>query len=840
MATLFARGAAASIMLFLTGCGGNDAPTEEASSETTLQDSGIETASLSEPPSENNASNGGDAQIVDETPSANNTPDAEEQPQAEDTPSDTDTTTSLPDGPDKIMIVMDGSGSMWGQIDGTAKMEIARTAFRDLLNGLPENAETGLMAYGHRRKGDCSDIELLQAPTGGTGEALKAAVDAISPRGKTPLSDAVRQAAETLKYEENSATVILVTDGIETCDVDPCALGESLEESGINFTAHVVGFGLSEQEGRQVACLAEETGGRYLEASDAGELSSAMTQVAAAVEAPPAPVEATDQATLIVPNSVQIGQSFEVSWTGPEAPHKHDYIDLVETDYNKTSRSMSWSYTAEGAPRELRAPSEPGVYKVRYVWLGANKRMVIAEAPIEVTDAEAAIFAPESVGIGKEFEIQWRGPDNNNDYVDLVTPDQTATNTQITYAYTRKGETLKMIAPGNPGEFKLRYVTVGSEGERVLTSVPITVDDIRAEVAFNPSVELGSTLEVSWTGPDSRNDYIDIVERGSDATNTQLSYAYTRNGNPAELRVPGEPGEYDVRYIISATSDGERILARAPLTLTETEVSLDFPADLKVGDTLEVNWVGPDARNDYIDIVERGANATNTQLSYAYTRNGNPATLRVPGAAGDYDVRYILQASDGEKVMAVKPLTLSEAEVSMAHTETIALGKMLEVEWTGPGYKLDYIDIVERGFRKPSDELSYAYTRDSIVELQLPAEPGDYDVRFIIAASDGKQVALRQPLTITDVASSLTGPDTAAAGETVEINWEGPGGRQDYIDLAPRGKQLPKDSITYAYTRNGDPVEITLPEEPGDYDLRYIHQGSNKRVVTARMEITVE
>ena len=84
-----------------------------------------------------------------------------------------------------------------------------------------------------------------------------------------------------MRYTEDKATVILVTDGIETCDADPCALANQLEQSGIDFTAHVVGFGLSDEEGRQVACLADNTGGHYLPAANADELADALGRTVA-------------------------------------------------------------------------------------------------------------------------------------------------------------------------------------------------------------------------------------------------------------------------------------------------------------------------------------------------------------------------------------------------------------------------------------------------------------------------------------------------------------------------------------------------------------------------------
>lgn len=124
-----------------------------------------------------------------------------------------------------------------------------------------------------------------------------AATARINPKGKTPLSEAVKRAAQELKFTEEKATVILVTDGLETCNADPCALGNELEKAGVDFTAHVVGFGLSAEEGKQVACLAENTGGKYFQASDAKSLGEALTTtVMKAPEPQPAPEPAPEPA----------------------------------------------------------------------------------------------------------------------------------------------------------------------------------------------------------------------------------------------------------------------------------------------------------------------------------------------------------------------------------------------------------------------------------------------------------------------------------------------------------------------------------------------------------------
>ncbi|MCU0800532.1 MAG: VWA domain-containing protein [Rhodobacteraceae bacterium] len=205
----------------------------------------------------------------------------------------------------RSIIVLDASGSMWGQIDGRAKLEIAREALAEVLGSLPAETELGLMAYGHRTAGDCGDIELVVPPAAGTGPAISQAAAGLNFLGKTPLTESVRQAALALRSSEEKATVILITDGIETCDADPCALGAELESTGVDFTAHVVGFGLSAEEGASVACLADNTGGVYIEASSASTLKDALqTTVVAAPEPAPEPEPAPAPQPAALENNV--------------------------------------------------------------------------------------------------------------------------------------------------------------------------------------------------------------------------------------------------------------------------------------------------------------------------------------------------------------------------------------------------------------------------------------------------------------------------------------------------------------------------------------------------------
>ena len=187
---------------------------------------------------------------------------------------------------------------MWGQVEGVNKITIARDVVGQIVQGFPTDQNLGLTVYGHRTKGDCSDIETIVAPAPGTMGAIRDAVAGINPRGRTPMTDAVVAAAQSLRYTEEKATVILVSDGIETCNPDPCAAARALEQAGVDFTAHVVGFDVTDPAAlAQMQCMAQETGGTFTTAATARELTEALTRVTA-VPATPEPGRVTFSAVL--------------------------------------------------------------------------------------------------------------------------------------------------------------------------------------------------------------------------------------------------------------------------------------------------------------------------------------------------------------------------------------------------------------------------------------------------------------------------------------------------------------------------------------------------------------
>lgn len=480
----------------------------------------------------------------------------------------TSTAISQTSEPENVMVVLDASGSMWGQIDGVTKIEIARDTLRSALSDLSPEDPIGLIAYGHRRQGDCDDIELVSPVQAGTAEAIADAVDEITPSGKTPLSAAVRLAAEELKSTENNATVILLTDGLETCNADPCALGRELEESGVDFTVHVIGLGLTRDEDRQMSCLAEETGGLYLSADNADELGDALEETIGHTEEDVTEEEPIDfsEATLDAPETVVIGERFSVAWTGPD--NDMDYLDIMPAGTDQTSGEASYQWTEKGSPLEIVAPGEPGDYQLRYVMQARTSRHVLTSQSLTVVPGEFSLSVPEQVTIGMYFPVSWSAATvTEGSYIDLVPPGYTNTSGEISYSYVYEGRDLSILAPIIAGVYDLRFVLEAPDGRMVKFVTPVTILEAEASVDFPRTLSPGTPFNLTWSGPINDSSYLDIVPAGYTETHGEMDYAYLSYGDVLTMTAPDEPGEYQVRFVLEAAQGIRRVLYSAPLTV---------------------------------------------------------------------------------------------------------------------------------------------------------------------------------------------------------------------------------------------------------------------------------
>lgn len=213
-----------------------------------------------------------------------------------------------------LVVILDASGSMWGKAGPETKIVAAKQVLSEVLKGVSPDVAVGFVAYGHRRKGDCTDIEMI-APLGSDPAAIATRAQKLVPRGRTPITEAMRQAATLFGAYDRPSTMVLVSDGIETCKGDPCALAKELKAQGVDLVIHTVGFGVAAKAARQLQCIAKAGDGNYYQAKDRPALSKALLAVRAAVTknqpAPkpkvPEPVKTTTKKRLIIgPGTIKL------------------------------------------------------------------------------------------------------------------------------------------------------------------------------------------------------------------------------------------------------------------------------------------------------------------------------------------------------------------------------------------------------------------------------------------------------------------------------------------------------------------------------------------------------
>ena len=183
------------------------------------------------------------------------------------------------------MIVFDASGSMAGSLaEGIGatirRIDEVRKALAQVLPNAAHFRRIGLITYGPGPHEQCN-VDLKLRPQPNAAKPIMEIVESLNPAGKTPLAQAVEKAAEVLDFKTKPGTVIVLTDGEETCGGAPCDLGKMLAAEGAQLTVHVIGFRMTAfwtaaQSAIDVRCLAEATGGQYIQTNNQEELVEAF------------------------------------------------------------------------------------------------------------------------------------------------------------------------------------------------------------------------------------------------------------------------------------------------------------------------------------------------------------------------------------------------------------------------------------------------------------------------------------------------------------------------------------------------------------------------------------
>src|SRR5215218_2219254 len=186
-----------------------------------------------------------------------------------------------------VALVLDASGSMNAKLpDGQTPIDAAKKAVADLVGRMDTTTRLGLRAYGHQsetRLRDCKDTAQLVAfaPVASNKADVVARAQALQARGYTPITFALTAAAQGIAAEESGErTVVLVSDGQETCGSDPCIAARALAAADAKLVIHTIGFGVGAAARTQLQCIANVARGSYFDANNAAGLASTLGKAA--------------------------------------------------------------------------------------------------------------------------------------------------------------------------------------------------------------------------------------------------------------------------------------------------------------------------------------------------------------------------------------------------------------------------------------------------------------------------------------------------------------------------------------------------------------------------------
>lgn len=181
------------------------------------------------------------------------------------------------------VVVLDGSRSMWGHVDGMPKYQLVHEAFRSLAERPASLAPFGLVSFGDRSPTDCTDVQARATPGAAASDGFFKALATLRPWGRTPMALALETAAGQFGTGASDRNILLITDSTENCRGDPCAVAARLEALDPALVVDVIALQMNDRDRGRLACIADATGGTLHAVSNRAELEIAVATVSARI-----------------------------------------------------------------------------------------------------------------------------------------------------------------------------------------------------------------------------------------------------------------------------------------------------------------------------------------------------------------------------------------------------------------------------------------------------------------------------------------------------------------------------------------------------------------------------
>ncbi len=276
------------------------------------------------------------------------------------------------------------------------------------------------------------------------------------------------------------------------------------------------------------------------------------------------------------------------------------------------------------------------------------------------------------------------------------------------------------------GQFTVKATYQPAKAKKPAQAQPASEPDARFP---GPQILAGvaARLELGWEGPNGQGDFIAIA-RADQPAGSSIIRALARDGSPAKLWAPSDPGEYEVRYVTGGRP--AKVLATAILTVEAANAFVGTVDSVVVAAPFEVEWTGPRCDGDFISVAKIGSVSSAAEFRVP-VKNGQPAKLRAPSDAGAYEVRYVL--GRGAKILAQTPLTVTPAAATVTPPANVKAAAEFTVDWTGPAYEEDFLCVVAPSAAPASPSaIAVRASQGNPARLRAPKVPGTYEVRYVL------------------------------------------------------------------------------------------------------------
>lgn len=399
----------------------------------------------------------------------------------------------------RILFLLDASGSMYATMDKDNRINVAKRILTKLMDSLEraKDVEVALRVYGHNSppsKHDCKDTKLEVPFSANNHGAIKKEVSKIVPKGTTLIAYSLQQAAYDFPKEPNIRNVVvLITDGIEECQGDPCAVSEAMQANGVILRPFIVGIGGTEEFRKAFECV-----GRYYDANTEADFDNVLNVVIS---------QALNNTTVQVnlldayskPTETNVNMSFYDMHSGALV---YDYIHTLNE---------------KGNPDTL--PLDP-IYKYRMV--------VHTLPPVEKSNIE--------ITPGKHTTIGIDAPQGS-----LLLKVQGATNySKLQYIVRQQNQTKTLhVQDANVSE---KYL-VGKYDIEILSVPRIIQQDVEIKQSYTTTIEIpqpGRLMVTAVTQPY----YADIYQM----VKNELVWVYKLPVESRNQNILIQPGRYKIVY----------------------------------------------------------------------------------------------------------------------------------------------------------------------------------------------------------------------------------------------------------------------------------------------------